>query len=117
MEWFIARAWKQAIAGLLGLGVASSASAQTPGFPNAPPPLAPAPGAPVGGPIGPGDVFPVRAQAAPQTPPPMPKVGPDPLLSSRPAPFQVAPSTPAAGDTEKPAATNDQNFFSGNKPV
>jgi hypothetical protein len=48
-------------------------------------------------------------QTQPSPTPATPAPGQDPVLSSRPAPFQVAP--------DGAAATNDSNFFSGNLPV
>jgi hypothetical protein len=68
---------------------------------------------PAGGGFGtlPGMGFPIQTQPQPTPMTTVPGQAPaqDPLLSSRPGPLQVTPETPAA--------SNDANFYSGNRPV
>jgi hypothetical protein len=113
MEGLMNRARKHALAGLLGLGLASSAFAQQP-LPAGPTSLPPGvKSLSVTDSAPPPPVLVVQtqpAQTTPTTPAPAPPPGQDPVLSSRPAPFQVTPDT-------APAATNDSNFFAGNPPV
>lgn len=122
MESFMKRAWKQTLAGLVGLSFASGAWAQQPAEWTQidKQPLAVKEG-PASIPAEPmvssaGKVTPVQAKDEPLPPPvqlvqPAPKPMPsnNPLISSAPPPFQVSP--------DAPAASNDANFFAGNPPV
>jgi hypothetical protein len=97
----------------LGTGVTSTVSAQQPVIPSVPQPAQtiglPAQSAktpPIILNSTPAEVQPTRVLF--QTPAPAP-AQPPLIMSQQPPPFQVTPDTPAA--------TNDPNFFSGNKPV
>src|SRR5262245_17888052 len=116
MRQLMKRWWKHAAAGTFGLVVSSAALAQTASqqsdsiLPVVPLPSATAPTAPPGSlpSVLPQPSVPVGSNPAVETLPSI-RTQPPPVMSSQPPPFSVNPETPAA--------TNDPNFYSGNKPV
>jgi len=81
-----------------------------PGVSNGLPPTGVGAGSQSGVPAtAPGVAFPVQTQPVPMTTVPGQTPAQDPFLSSRPPPFQITPETPAA--------SNDANFYAGNRPV